>query len=54
MIFIKPPKPENIATICYTSGTTGIPKGAIISHANIIANEAAIYERLNQVTDPFF
>lgn len=43
----KPPKPSDIATVCYTSGTTGNPKGALISHGNIIANEAAINERLN-------
>ncbi|KAJ8768327.1 hypothetical protein K2173_021480 [Erythroxylum novogranatense] len=35
-----PPKPEDIATICYTSGTTGTPKGAKLSHENLIANVA--------------
>ncbi|PWA89832.1 long chain acyl-CoA synthetase 6, peroxisomal [Artemisia annua] len=35
-----PPKPEDIATICYTSGTTGKPKGAVLSHGNLIANVA--------------
>lgn len=24
-----PPKPEDVATICYTSGTTGTPKVAL-------------------------
>lgn len=23
-----PPKPSDVATLCYTSGTTGTPKGA--------------------------
>nr|CAB3459344.1 unnamed protein product [Digitaria exilis] len=36
----RPPKPEDIATICYTSGTTGTPKGAVLSHENLIANVA--------------
>ncbi|CAN1280311.1 Long chain acyl-CoA synthetase 7, peroxisomal [Linum perenne] len=35
-----PPKPEDVATICYTSGTTGTPKGAVLSHENLIANVA--------------
>eukprot|EP01054_Gregarina_sp_Poly1_P005760 Gregarina_sp_Poly_1__5759@NODE_302_length_9747_cov_161_916736_g261_i0_p2_GENE_NODE_302_length_9747_cov_161_916736_g261_i0NODE_302_length_9747_cov_161_916736_g261_i0_p2_ORF_typecomplete_len681_score88_59AMPbinding/PF00501_28/3_7e81GH3/PF03321_13/0_13_NODE_302_length_9747_cov_161_916736_g261_i045776619 len=26
------PNPENVQTICFTSGTTGIPKGVIITH----------------------
>ena len=30
-------EPEDLATIVYTSGTTGVPKGAMISHKNIIA-----------------
>ncbi|OMH79135.1 Long chain acyl-CoA synthetase 7, peroxisomal, partial [Zancudomyces culisetae] len=29
-----PPKPEDSYTLCYTSGTTGNPKGAICTHIN--------------------
>ncbi|KAK9083926.1 hypothetical protein Scep_030397 [Stephania cephalantha] len=36
----RPPKPEDTATICYTSGTTGTPKGAVLSHGNMISNVA--------------
>mmetsp|Transcript_1600 Transcript_1600/g.2862 ORF Transcript_1600/g.2862 Transcript_1600/m.2862 type:complete len:678 (+) Transcript_1600:91-2124(+) len=33
----KPPNPSDIATFCYTSGTTGNPKGALITHENIMS-----------------
>lgn len=36
----RPPKADDVATICYTSGTTGTPKGAVLSHGNLIANVA--------------
>ncbi|XP_062177485.1 long chain acyl-CoA synthetase 6, peroxisomal-like [Alnus glutinosa] len=35
-----PPKPDDVATICYTSGTTGTPKGAVLTHGNMIADVA--------------
>ncbi|CAG8563810.1 8706_t:CDS:10 [Funneliformis caledonium] len=37
-----PPSPNNIACICYTSGTTGVPKGALLTHANFIAASSSI------------
>jgi len=35
-------KPSDLATIMYTSGTTGVPKGVMLSHNNIIAEIQAL------------
>jgi long-chain acyl-CoA synthetase len=37
-----PATPETIATICYTSGTTGTPKGSMVSHSSLLAEIAAL------------
>lgn len=37
---------NDTATIVYTSGTTGVPKGVTLTHGNILANIAGIRERL--------
>lgn len=38
------PDPIELALLQYTSGSTSSPKGVLISHANLLANEAAIAE----------
>jgi 4-coumarate--CoA ligase len=43
-----------VATINYSSGTTGLPKGVCVSHANLIANvEQTIYMRYAHKPYPF-
>ena len=34
--------PDHIAFLQYTSGSTGVPKGVMLSHANLLANSQAI------------
>ncbi|XP_074647228.1 long-chain-fatty-acid--CoA ligase 1-like isoform X2 [Tubulanus polymorphus] len=38
-----PPKPDDLAVICYTSGTTGNPKGVMLSHKNVVADVSATF-----------
>ncbi|QKV98675.1 long-chain fatty acid--CoA ligase [Streptomyces sp. NA02536] len=39
--------PDTVATVCYTSGTTGRPKGCVLTHANLYAEAAQTVELLH-------
>lgn len=45
------PEPSDIAVIMYTSGSTGIPKGVMISHGNLIAGIAGMAERIPNLNE---
>jgi long-chain acyl-CoA synthetase len=42
-------RPEDIAFLQYTGGTTGVPKGAMLTHGNIVANLAEAHAWLKGV-----
>uniref|UniRef100_A0A665VDX9 Long-chain-fatty-acid--CoA ligase n=1 Tax=Echeneis naucrates TaxID=173247 RepID=A0A665VDX9_ECHNA len=39
---VEPPKPEDLSIICFTSGTTGDPKGAMLTHENVVSDAAGV------------
>ncbi|MBH5387573.1 AMP-dependent synthetase/ligase [Bradyrhizobium diversitatis] len=47
-------EPDDLAAIVYTSGTTGRPKGVMLSHGNIVANVKAVAQRIAAVPNDVF
>uniref|UniRef100_A0AAY4E9B6 Long-chain-fatty-acid--CoA ligase n=1 Tax=Denticeps clupeoides TaxID=299321 RepID=A0AAY4E9B6_9TELE len=38
--FKDPPRPDDLSIVCFTSGTTGNPKGVMLTHGNVVADFA--------------
>jgi fatty-acyl-CoA synthase len=45
-------RPEDVVSIQYTSGTTGFPKGAMLTHRNLLLNALYIGQRLGFALSP--
>ncbi|MEM9444830.1 MAG: AMP-binding protein [Verrucomicrobiota bacterium] len=45
------PRLEDVAFLQYTSGSTGLPKGVMVTHANIMHNLSAIQQRFGHTED---
>uniref|UniRef100_A0A670XX33 Long-chain-fatty-acid--CoA ligase n=1 Tax=Pseudonaja textilis TaxID=8673 RepID=A0A670XX33_PSETE len=48
---VEPPKPDDLCVVCFTSGTTGNPKGALLTHGNVVANAASFLKVKTSVYD---
>ncbi|RWS27646.1 Long-chain-fatty-acid--CoA ligase 6-like protein [Leptotrombidium deliense] len=42
------PEASDVAVICYTSGTTGNPKGVVLTHSNIVADLSGVMFQLGE------
>ncbi|QNE06585.1 long-chain-fatty-acid--CoA ligase [Croceicoccus marinus] len=40
-------KPDDVAVLQYTGGTTGVPKGAMLTHGNLTANSGQMVEHVH-------
>ncbi|KAK3524537.1 hypothetical protein QTP70_029847, partial [Hemibagrus guttatus] len=50
--FYLPPRSEDLSIICFTSGTTGNPKGVMLTHGNIVADFSGFLKATDKVISP--
>ncbi|XP_040604585.1 long-chain-fatty-acid--CoA ligase 6 isoform X1 [Mesocricetus auratus] len=47
-----PPRPDDLSIVCFTSGTTGNPKGAMLTHGNVVADFSGFLKVTEKVIFP--
>uniref|UniRef100_A0A2I3NB82 Long-chain-fatty-acid--CoA ligase n=1 Tax=Papio anubis TaxID=9555 RepID=A0A2I3NB82_PAPAN len=47
-----PPQPDDLSIVCFTSGTTGNPKGAMLTHGNVVADFSGFLKVTEKVIFP--
>lgn len=50
----KAPEADDLAAIVYTSGTTGKPKGVMLTHHNVVSDVKAVLERIAPTVEDVF
>ncbi|XP_063060026.1 long-chain-fatty-acid--CoA ligase 6 [Engraulis encrasicolus] len=47
-----PPRPDDLSIVCFTSGTTGNPKGVMLTHGNVVADFSGFLKVTEKVISP--